>query len=489
MSEQSHRQKHTHPFHLVIIGAGASGLACAIRMAQVLEAQGLRGAARIEVYEASRKIGHSILASGNGRCNYSNTKIYKGDGVAAAATSALASSAEQFYTHADFVDQVRAICCNQCAPAPVWLSALGLLGREAKTHDGMLFPVSNQASSVLDTLLSWCEAYGITVMPQTRVDTLARTPEGRFSVSGTRSVVLDAGAQERHGAKKKKVKKPQYQEVPFTRSADAVVLAIGRALSENPQLALDHPYTPMYPVLGPLRATLSDVSEVAQSTNVLDGVRQQVRLRVLSQETHRPLFSETGEVLFRPYGISGIVVFNASRFARPGDTVELDLLPDVSEEAFAQHLMQTYAARESVEQDFGVDMIDTLLAGVFVSPLRAILSARVGALLQAEGVSSDAPHAVCACIAKASKHFLLEVEGIATDQTCQVMRGGCAVSEIDPATCESRVVPQFYVTGEALDVDGPCGGFNLDWAWTSGIVAGEALAHEVVRRQVEESCL
>lgn len=65
------------PFHLVVIGAGASGLACAIRMAQVLDAHDLRDAVRIEVYEASRKVGHSILASGNGRCNYSNTKIYE----------------------------------------------------------------------------------------------------------------------------------------------------------------------------------------------------------------------------------------------------------------------------------------------------------------------------------------------------------------------------------------------------------------------------
>lgn len=77
MSEQSHRSTQITPFHLVVIGAGASGLACAIRMAQVLDAHDLRDAVRIEVYEASRKVGHSILASGNGRCNYSNTKIYE----------------------------------------------------------------------------------------------------------------------------------------------------------------------------------------------------------------------------------------------------------------------------------------------------------------------------------------------------------------------------------------------------------------------------
>lgn len=488
MSEQPRTQTKTTPFHLVVIGAGASGLACAIRMAQVLDAQNSRDAARIEVYEASRKIGHSILASGNGRCNYSNTKIYDGDGVAAE---------DQFYMHVSFVNQVRTICCEQCAPAPEWLSALGLLGREAKSHDGMLFPVSNQASSVLDTLLSWCEAYGIAVMSQTRVDALTRTPDGRFSLSGTRSVPLDTGMHERSGSKKKKAKKPQYQEVPFTRSADAVVLAIGRALADTPQLALDHPYTPMLSVLGPLRATISDVPDAVQSNKALDGVRQQVKLRVLSQETHRPLFSETGEVLFRPYGISGIVVFNASRFAAPGDTLELDLLPDVSEETFAAHLLQTLEARANVEQETLADMIDALLTGVFVAPLRALLVTCVCALLQAEGMAldvapgamHDAAHAICERIAYASKHVMLEVEGIATDQTCQVMRGGCAVSDIDPATCESRVVPSFYITGEALDVDGPCGGFNLDWAWTSGIVAGEALAHEVLQRQAKESRL
>lgn len=363
------------PFHLVVIGAGASGLACAIRMAQVLDAHDLRDAVRIEVYEASRKVGHSILASGNGRCNYSNTKIYETANTDVSTNPNTGSStdpiatAEQFYTHADFVEKVRAACCEQCAPAPEWLSTLGLLGREVKTHEGMLFPVSNQAHNVLDTLLSWCEVYNIAIVPQTRVETLSRRPEERFVISGIRSVPLDAGMMVRQGAKKKKAKKPQYQEVPFSRSADAIVLAIGRALYDTPQLALSHPLAPMHPVLGPLRATLSDVLEAAHWNNVLDGVRQQVALRVVSRHSNRCVFTEVGEVLFRSYGISGIVVFNASRFAQPGDRIELDLLPDFSSDTLMRHLMQTYqvwkVAERDVEQETLGNMIDALLAGVF----------------------------------------------------------------------------------------------------------------------------
>lgn len=467
------------PFHVVIIGAGASGLACAVRIAQVLDAQGLRDAARIEVYEASRKIGHSILASGNGRCNYSNTKIYE--------DTSQAGRAGRFYTNAAFVDDVHAACNAHGVSAPAWLASLGLLGREAKKHDGMLFPVSNQAQTVLDTLIHWCEAYGIAVLSQTRVDEIVRTPDGRFSLAGVRSVAQVASAQSKI-TPKKKAKKPQYQEVSFSRSADAVVLAIGRALYDAPQLALGHPMTPLHPVLGPLRATLRDVPDVSQGGRALDGVRQQVGLCVLPQNTHRPIFSETGEVLFRPYGISGIVVFNASRFTEPGDSVELDLLPDVSRDAFMQHLIQTYEAWIQVEQTTMGDMIDALLRGVFVAPVREVIVGRVCAALREERTRSlatwsvqDKAHVLCECVVDASKHVAFEIEGIATDQTCQVMRGGCEVHDVDPATCESRLIPRFYITGEALDVDGPCGGFNLDWAWTSGMVAGEALAQEVVR--------
>ena len=518
MSEQSHRSTQITPFHLVVIGAGASGLACAIRMAQVLDAHDLRDAVRIEVYEASRKVGHSILASGNGRCNYSNTKIYEtantdvstdpntgsstdpNTGSSTDPSTDPIATAEQFYTHADFVEKVRAACCGQCAPAPEWLSTLGLLGREVKTHEGMLFPVSNQAHNVLDTLLSWCEVYNIAIVPQTRVETLSRRPEGRFVISGIRSVPLDAGMMVRQGAKKKKAKKPQYQEVPFSRSADAIVLAVGRALYDTPQLALSHPLAPMHPVLGPLRATLSDVPEAAHWNNVLDGVRQQVALRVVSRHSNRCAFTEVGEVLFRSYGISGIVVFNASRFAQPGDRIELDLLPDFSSDTLMRHLMQTYqvwkAAERDVEQETLGNMIDALLTGVFAEPLRNVIAVRVCTSMQvgsdvplAAGLFSNKARTLCECITQASKHVVLTVEGIAADQACQVMRGGCKVDVLNPETCESCIVPQLYITGEALDVDGPCGGFNLDWAWTSGIVAGEALARNVMQHHARESLI
>ena len=483
MSEQSHRSTQITPFHLVVIGAGASGLACAIRMAQVLDAHDLRDAVRIEVYEASRKVGHSILASGNGRCNYSNTKIYETANTDVSTNPNTGSStnpstgsstdpntgsstnpntgsstnpstgsstdpntgsstdpntdpstdpiatAEQFYTHADFVEKVRAACCEQCAPAPEWLSTLGLLGREVKTREGMLFPVSNQAHNVLDTLLSWCEVYNIAIAPQTRVETLSRRPEGRFVISGIRSVPLDAGMMVRQGAKKKKAKKPQYQEVPFSRSADAIVLAVGRALYDTPQLALSHPLAPMYPVLGPLRATLSDVPEAAHWDNALDGVRQQVALRVVSRHSNRCVFTEVGEVLFRSYGISGIVVFNASRFAQPGDRIELDLLPDLSSDALMRHLMQTYqvwkAAECDVEQETLGNVIDALLTGVFAEPLRNVIAVRVCTSMQigsdvplAAGLFSNKARTLCECITQASKHVVFTVEGIAADQAC-----------------------------------------------------------------------
>ncbi len=514
MTEQSYRPSSRPLVNLAIVGAGASGLACALRTAQVLNQKGLRHVVRIEVYESSKKIGHSILASGNGRCNYSNTKIYC-DGMPTQAGS-------EYYTNANFVEQVRTVCCETVVPAPEWLSALGLLGREGKAYDGMLFPVSNQAKTVLDTLLYWCDVYGIVFVPQARVNALScvqdmhdtqnvsdlldmqsahvmqNTQTARFSLSGIRQVAQEGNVGARSKSKKK-TSKVKDIEVPFTRTADMVVLAVGHALSQNSHLALMQPCTAMRPVLGPL------VAEPLGGWHLkdLDGVRQRVMLRVVPKNSDQPIFIESGEVLFRPYGISGIVVFNASRYAQPGDVIELDLLPDFTHEDLVRHFFQTYQTWQDAELSLSScsvhtveDVVKMVVTGVLAQPLCEAFVSLVCEAIQREShtswsslASTQDAYVLCQHIATNCKALTLTVKDIASDQTCQVMRGGCDVAAINPATCESRRIKQFYVIGEALDVDGPCGGFNLDWAWTSGIVAGEAIAQAALtmyRREANE---
>ena len=142
---------------------------------------------------------------------------------------------------------------------------------------------------------------------------------------------------------------------------------------------------------------------------------------------------ERGEVLFRSYGLSGIVIFNFSRIAVPGDTLVLDLAPLVNEDSFAS---------------------------------------MVGAAGSARGVVDPAIVEVLGNVKRVS----CTVVGKAQTEHAQVRQGGLLTEQFDPSTLMVRGMPGLFAAGEVLDIDGPCGGYNLTWAWKSGMVAGAAAA-------------
>ena len=168
----------------------------------------------------------------------------------------------------------------------------------------------------------------------------------------------------------------------------------------------------------------------------LDGRRAHVVARLVRDG--REVAREVGEVLFRPYGLSGIVVFDLSRHARPGDVVSLDLTCGLDRER----------ARE--------------LAGAAGSCAGVLDPVIAGALGQ------DA--------LDQALDLRFVVQGPAEPERAQVTRGGLLTGQFDPATLEARERPGLFACGEALNVDGACGGFNLAWAWKSGLVAGRAAA-------------
>ena len=184
----------------------------------------------------------------------------------------------------------------------------------------------------------------------------------------------------------------------------------------------------------------------------LSGLR--TRCVVTLEREGRALCAEAGEVLFRDYGLSGIVILNMSRLARAGDVLTLDLLPEWEEAALS-------AALRSRRQDCGEQ---ELLTGVF--------HRRLGeALLRLAPGDTDA-------LARYIKRFPLTVEGAADAANAQVTRGGAAVESFDPATLQCRDWEGLYVIGEALDVDGRCGGYNLHWAFASGLAAGRSAVYD-----------
>lgn len=152
--------------------------------------------------------------------------------------------------------------------------------------------------------------------------------------------------------------------------------------------------------------------------------------------------------------MSGILALNLSRYALPGDTLSLDLMPELSFDDLKTRLQQ-----QRMRRGFDAD----LFTGIFHRRLGEAIARRA---------KSDDP----AELARIIKDYRLSVLGPGDTQHAQVTRGGADIAEFDPETMESRRVPGLYAVGEALDIDGACGGYNLHWAFASGLRAGRSAA-------------
>ena len=400
---------------LAIIGGGAAGLAAAVTAARELRLLGVPG--DVAVYEADERVGRSILATGNGRCNFSNARIdagaYRNAAFVEAALGALAACSEEM---AGLVPEGT---CGAAGPDPVhaFFAGLGLVWREE--GEGRLYPLANKATSVLDVLRAAAADFGAAEAcgrRAVRLDVPDR-PGGRFHLRFADGTVGHA---------------------------DAVVLATGGRTARE-LLPEGIGFAAARPVLGPLR-TATDVVRHLNNLRVRCAV-------TLAGPDGAPKAREAGELLFRDYGVSGIAVFNLSRFAEPGDRLLVDLLPQVPEDGCAAFL---HARRRRLAAGGRPLSREASLRGM-------LLPAVARAVLEEAGLAPGAPLAKrdVAVLARALKAFPLEVRGIGDERQCQVRRGGADVAAFDPRTLEARAVPGLHVVGEALDVDAPCGGYNL----------------------------
>ncbi|WP_232050852.1 aminoacetone oxidase family FAD-binding enzyme [Arabiibacter massiliensis] len=401
---------------LAIIGGGAAGLAAAIAAGRALREGGK--AAEVVVYERDERVGRSILATGNGRCNFSNAQVDAG-----------------FYRNGTFVGaSLLELAAQQGSgddPVHAFFGDLGLAWREES--EGRLYPLANKATSVLDVLRAAAAVAGVREAcgrQAVRVD-VPTEAGGRFHIR-----FVDGAVEH----------------------ADAVIVAVGGRALAGIELPGALPASAPAPVLGPLRTD-------PRVTRQLNNIR--VRCAVsLSAPDGVERAREQGELLFRDYGVSGIAVFNLSRFARPGDMLLVDLLPSVEVDEVESFL---YSRRKRLAADGRALDGDAFLRGL-------VLPAVGRAVLREAGIPPEAPFGKgeVPALARALKGLALEVRGIGDERQCQVWRGGLDVGAFEPRACEAHEVPGLFAAGEALDVDAPCGGYNLHWAWASGILAGRA---------------
>lgn len=319
---------------LMIIGGGAAGLAAAVAAADALRARGVRVGADagadgvdVAVCEADERVGRSILATGNGRCNFSNAQV---DAAA--------------YRNAAFVgaalDELRRAGGlrggDGADPVHAFFADLGLVWREE--GEGRLYPLANKATSVLEVLRAAASDAGVREecrREAVRLDAPARKGD-RFHVRFADGAVLHA---------------------------EAVIVAAGgnaaRALVPE-GLAWEEPRA----VLGPLRTD-------ARLVKALNNIRVRCAASLVGRDGAEKA-CERGEVLFRDYGVSGIAVFNLSRFAEPGDTLRIDLLPQHGEAPLEELLRARLA---SLRERGGAGTGDDALRGMTLPAVgRAVIA-------------------------------------------------------------------------------------------------------------------
>ena len=392
-----------------IIGAGASGMAAALAAAQ-------RENVQVLLFERQARVGRKLQATGNGRCNLSNMKacgeVYHGD-------------APEFAK--------RALQIFDVSETMYWFSKLGLYMIMEKS--GRIYPYSDQANSVVDVLRFALEQENISLFTGFEVSKVRKTDKG-FQVEGNGEVY----------------------------NCDKLIIAcgglagtkLGGSMSGYQLLrSFGHKVTKLRPALVQLKSSWSGCTS-------LKGVRANCHAAIYHDGV---LYSESkGELQFTEYGLSGPVIFEISRDVcqKKGEWVcKLDLLPELDAQQIFDHL------KLRCETEL---LTDELFTGVVHNRLGRVVTQSAGirnGIKIADLRDDELMRAVNA--AKALVISLTEPMGM---EHAQVTAGGVCTSEFDDGTMESKLVPGLYACGEVLDIDGDCGGYNLQWAWSSGLLAG-----------------
>ena len=416
-----------HDYDVAIIGAGAAGLATAIFAAETAEQQ--QRPLKIAVLDSAKKIGAKILVSGGGRCNVTHDEVRP----------------EDFNGSRHIVRNILAAFDEQSTIR--WFASLGVPLKREET--GKLFPVSDSARSVLSALLRRCEELKVPILTQHRVSEVTAEQQGVFALhheQGTchaRRVIFATGGK-------------SLSRTGSDGSGWDIVKRLG------------HTVTTTVPALVPLvlradmfHAQLAGISlPVELSTFVAGKV----------EDRH------VGSLLWTHFGISGPVVMDASRhwtLARAhGQAVDLrcNFFPGQDFSQLEQWLLDTANARSRVSL---VRVLGERLPDRLAEALVRWSGIESGTIL------SQLSREQRRTLVHTLTNFLLPVERDRGWNFAEVTAGGVPLEEINFRTMESRVVKGLYLVGEILDGDGRIGGFNFQWAWATGYVAGRAVAATV----------
>ena len=405
-------KKSTKLLDVIVIGAGASGMMAAITAAR-------RGKS-VAILERMNKPGKKILATGNGKCNFTNNNM----------------DTSCFHGNIQLIQSVLSRFSKEEA-----LSFFHEIGIWPKEKNGYYYPNSGQAASVAEALKHELDRLQVPVYLEQEVLDLFPDKYG-FQIKTVqtsytcRNVIIASG-----------------------------LLAAPKLGSDGSMFSLikelGHRFVPVLPALCGFYAKGMHFSKVA-------GVRCDANLTL--KIDGNTAATEQGELQLADYGISGIPVFQISSpavralYEKKSVTVVIDFLPDISLETLNTEFAMRIGKCETDEN------ADRLLCGLLNQKL-------IPVLLKYAGIRSDEPLKNISLekmerLSAGIHDYPVTLEKVRDFEFAQVCTGGIRTEEINEKTLESRLLSGLYFAGEILDVDGICGGYNLQWAWSSGYVAG-----------------
>lgn len=410
---------------VVIIGGGASGLFASIYIKKYCP--------KIEVIIVERleRIGKKILATGNGRCNFSNTHVNT-----------------KKYNNGSFVSPtLKELDYKKLI---IELEELGLM--VVTDNEGRAYPYSEMANSFLDILRINIKKLGIIEkcnFDVTKISNIGTLDSPKYLIEDTRKQRIEA---------------------------DFVIIATGG--KAYPILGSNGSG---YTLLKPWKVKITDtepglvgVKVDPQTIKGLTGLRIRPKVSLWDKKAKQKVWEESGEVLFKEDGVSGIVIMQMASIIARSEVVkstnhysfEFDLLPNIDEETLFTMLVKRREKMEGIENsDFLNGIFPKALGFNLIKRSKFDLSSRIENISMKDLIR----------LTDTIKYYTLDYKGTYGFDRAQVTVGGISLSEINKDTLEFTKIPHMYACGEVLDVDGECGGYNMHWALASGYRVAESI--------------
>ncbi len=397
-------------YDLAVIGGGAAGLASAITASRNKES--------VIVIEAGNAIGKKIIASGNGRCNLMNTGSLR------------------YYGDEAFARQVLSQC--SAADQQQFWNDIGLV--TVTESENRVYPCTFQSASVVNVLKTALRLYGVEILLNAPVHACRKSDGQVFRIdAGDRTITA--------------------RRVLIATGGPAGLKHCGKETGYGLLEKFGHHIIPVRPSLVPIRTE-------GKSISGLSGIRARCGIS-LKDNAGNVLHHENGEILFTDYGVSGICAMQCSRFVDEKTCyLEID---------FAGHLFSDEEALiselRSRKKMFGTMPPETLLLGMLNARIAYAVMKQAGVPMKGETLD-ETDESILGNVARVLRHYRIGVTGIRDMEDAQVTAGGADCREFSADNMESRIMPGLHAAGEVLNVDGDCGGYNLMFAFGSGIIAG-----------------